>query len=97
MGQVSSQVLIGRFMWWAPWSVTRPWLPRGWLGTDEWCTRAVSVVVPLLGAFHWFYGERRTMPCGECWSCMGTEQRADYLPGGYLEGGRVHPERAEFA
>lgn len=90
------QVIIGRFMWWAPWGVTRPWLPHGWIGTDEWCNPAVSVVVPFLGAFHVFWrGVRRTMPCDGCWAEMQGHQRAAYLPGGYLEGGRVHQNRAD--
>jgi hypothetical protein len=41
--------------WWAPWKVTRPWLPRVWRATDEWHNPAISVVLPFLGAFHaWF-------------------------------------------
>ena len=41
--------------WWAPWEITRPWMPNGWLGTDEWHNPAISVVLPFLGAFHiWF-------------------------------------------
>lgn len=47
-----SMVKLG---WWAPWKVARPWLPRGWLGSDEWHNPAVSVALPFLGAFHvWF-------------------------------------------
>ena len=45
--------------WWAPWNVTRPWLPYGWLGTDEWHNPAVSINVPLLGAFHIWFGTWR--------------------------------------
>jgi sterol desaturase/sphingolipid hydroxylase (fatty acid hydroxylase superfamily) len=90
------QVNIGRrFMWWAPWGVTRPWLPRVFRGSNEWCSRSVAVVLPFLGAFIWFWEpELRTMPCGECWDSMCEEQRADYLPGGHLEGGVVHQDRA---
>lgn len=91
------RVLTGRFMWWAPWSLTRPWLPRAWRGGDEWCNPAVSLVVPPLGAVHWFWrGRTRVMPCAECWHQMGPWQRSSYLPGGYLEGGRVHQDRADL-
>ena len=89
-----SQISAGPFMWWAPWSVTRPWLPHAWRGADEWCNPAVSIVVPFLGAFHLFWqGQRRLMPCRDCWEQMDAEQQADYLDGGYLEGGRTHPDR----
>lgn len=47
---------VRRFMYWAPWGVTEPWKPRGWKGCDEHHNTAVSVVLPFLGAFHWFYG-----------------------------------------
>lgn len=45
-----------RFMWWNPITgVTAPWKPRAWHGTDEWHNHAWSVVVPFLGAFHFYY------------------------------------------
>ena len=44
-----------KFGWWAPWTLTRPWLPRVWRGSDQWHNPAVSAVLPLLGAVHvWF-------------------------------------------
>ena len=82
-----SQLNIGRFMWWAPWSLTTWWLPRIWTGGNEWCEPSICFTVPPLGAFIFFYGPKRTMPCDECWESMGEWQRADYLPGGWLEGG----------
>lgn len=45
----------GRLGWWAPWRVTDPWLPRVWRGSDEYHNPAVSVVVPFLGAFHYWF------------------------------------------
>jgi hypothetical protein len=45
-----SQVNIGRrFMWWAPWGVTRPWGLSVFRGGDEWCNDSVAVKLPLLG------------------------------------------------
>lgn len=44
-----------RFMWWAPWKVTRPWLPRVFRGGDEWHNASIAVVIPPLGCFIWFY------------------------------------------
>jgi hypothetical protein len=92
------QVNIGRFMWWPPWGVTRPWLPRvSSRGGDEWCNDSVTLILPFLGAFIFFWrpGPMRTMPCAECWDVMQDHQRNNYLPGGYLEGGRVHQDRAD--
>ena len=89
------QISIGRrFMWWPPQGLTRPWQPRVFRGTDEWCSPSVAVVVPFLGAFIWFW-ERPlpVMPCRFCWDEMSAEQQRDYLPGGYLEGGKVHQDR----
>jgi hypothetical protein len=95
------QVNIGRrFMWWAPWSVTRPWLPRfSARGGDEFCNDSVTLILPFLGAFivFWQPGPLRDFPCDECWALLDDEARDDYLPGGYLEGGRVHPDRLEVA
>ena len=94
------QLNIGRrFMWWPPWALTRPWLPRVSLrgGWNEWCVGSVRLVLPFLGAFIVFHGPLRDFPCDECWALLDDEARADYLPGGYLEGGRVHPDRLEVA
>lgn len=89
------QVNIGRrFMWWFPWATThwyRLWI---WTGANEWCHRSVCLDVPLAGTFIVFWERRlRTVPCPECWAELPGWARADYLPGGYLEGGVVHPER----
>lgn len=91
------QVHVGRrLMWWAPWACTRWWRLWIWTGTDEWCHRSACLDLPLLGTFIVFWEHPlRTMPCGECWALMDHEQRADWLPGGYLEGGVVHQDRAD--
>jgi hypothetical protein len=92
------QVNIGRrLMWWAPWKVTRPWLPRfSWHGSDEFCNDSVSLILPFAGALIVFWRRHlRTMPCGHCWDGMDAEQRAAYCAGGYLEGGRWHLDRFE--
>lgn len=80
-----------RFMWWYPWTVTRPWLPKIWRGGDEWCNDSACVKVPFLGAFilFWRPGKLRTMPCPEEWDAMCADQQADYAPCGWLHGGRV--------
>jgi hypothetical protein len=92
-----NQVIIGRVMWWPPWRVSRPWWFKLWRGGDEWCNDSVALAMPLLGALivFWRPGPKRAMPCGECWGGMSGEERADYLPGGYLEGGVVHQDRAD--
>jgi len=60
-----------RWQYWAPWNVTNPWLPRMFRGGDEYCNPSVVIVLPLLGAFVWFYkrGPLRTEPCDECEVC----------------------------
>jgi hypothetical protein len=79
-----------RFMWWFPWGVTRPWLPRVFKGGDEWCNDSVGFVVPPLGALIVFCrpGPLRTMPCSEDWEAMDNWQRADYAPCGVYWDGR---------
>jgi len=95
--RLPSQVNLGRrFMWWPPWHVTNPWRLRLWQGSDEWCRRSACLDLPLLGTFIVFWErELRTMPCGDCWREMDEATRAGYLPGGYLEGGVVHQDRAD--
>lgn len=90
-------IYLPRFWWWYPRHLSRPWLPAAWRGGDEWCNTPLCITIPPLGAFLFFQFWRpmRTMPCAECWDLMDEEQRADYLPGGYLEGGRVHQDRAD--
>ena len=88
------QINIGRrFMYWPPWTVSDPWMPRMKRGGDEWCNPSVQVILPFAGAFIWFTSTGRTMPCDEDWAIMPADMRADYLPGGYLEGGRVWQDR----
>jgi len=92
------QVNIGRrFMWWPPWSCTHWWRLWIWTGSDEWDNPSVCLDLPFLGSFIVFHGPLRDFPCDECWALLDDEARADYLPGGYLEGGRVHPDRLEVA
>lgn len=50
-------MILGRFMWWAPWHVTEPWKPRYFHGGDEWHNPSHAVVLPFLGCFIWFYGK----------------------------------------
>lgn len=91
------QVSLGRrFMWKPPWTVTKPWRLWVWTGANEWCQRSLCLDLPFLGTLVVFWEPHlRTMPCWDCWSRMGSEQRADYLPGGYLQGGIVHQDRAD--
>lgn len=46
---------MSRFMYWAPWTVTRPWLPRVGRGCDEWHNKSVLLILPFLGAFIFFW------------------------------------------
>jgi hypothetical protein len=98
--RLPSQVTIGwRIMWWPPRGLTRWWLPKIWTGSNEWCEPSVCFTVPPLGCLIIFHGPKRTMPCDECWADMQDWCRADYLPGGWLEGGVVHQDRfdAQYA
>lgn len=91
---IPAQVSIGRrFIWWAP-DRENGFRPKLWSGSDEWCHKSACLTLPLLGSFIVFWErEWRTMPCDEEWALMDETTRADYLPGGYLEGGRVHQDR----
>jgi hypothetical protein len=82
-------VYLRRFWWWYPWGLTRWWLPRVFLGGDEWCNVPLCIVVPPLGCFLFFQFWRpmRTTPCPECWGQLNEASRADYQPGGMYEGG----------
>lgn len=86
-------IYFRRVWWWFPWRITRWWLPKIWRGGDEWCNVPLCFTVPPLGVLLIFHQPMRMVPCGECWAEMPTEQRAAYEPGGYLENGRVWPER----
>lgn len=81
-----------RLGWWAPWKLTRPWLPRAWRGTDEWHNPAVSVVIPPLGAFHvWFdtwrddtdghFSLEPQMDAPDCPVCQAIRDDAELPPG----------------
>lgn len=89
----SGSIEFRRFWWWFPWNVTYPWLPRIWKGGDEWCNEPLCFTIPPLGCFLFFWRPMRAMPCAECWDLYDEVSRADYLPGGMLEGGRYHPGR----
>lgn len=52
-------IVGGRLGWWAPHTLVAPWRPRVWMGTDEWHNPSVSVTVPFLGAFHWWFTDWR--------------------------------------
>lgn len=84
-------VYFQRFWWWYPWHLTRPWLPRVFLGGDEWCNVPLCVVIPPFGCFLFFqfWKPMRTKPCPEEWEILPDCQRADYAPCGYLYGGKI--------
>src|ERR1700728_2588281 len=86
-------VYLRRFWWWFPWHLTRWWVPQIWKGGDEWCNIPLCFTIPPFGCFLVFWRRMRTMPCDECWAEYNDETRADYLPGGRLEGGRWHDDR----
>lgn len=44
-----------RFMYWYPWGVSNPFMPSVSRGTDEHHNKSIIVVVPLLGAFIFFW------------------------------------------
>jgi len=44
-----------RLMYWPPWGVTRPWLPRVACGGDEYGNPSVFINGPLTGALIVFY------------------------------------------
>lgn len=87
------RVVRRRFMWWAPWGTTRWWLPRWFMGGDEWCNVPLCVNVPPLGCFIFFkpWGVLRTLPCAVDWQAMSSDQQADYAPCGWLHDERIRP------
>lgn len=88
-------IYFRRLWWWYPWHLSRWWLPRVWLGGDEWCNVPLCLTVPPFGCFlvFQFWRPMRTMPDAACWALLGDAGRADYLPGGCLEGGVFHEDR----
>ena len=49
-------LLVGyRLMWWAPWGLTSPFMPRVWRGGDEYDNPSICLTLPCLGAFIFFY------------------------------------------
>jgi hypothetical protein len=86
-----SELITHRFMWWAPWGVTRWWLPRVFMGGDEWCNVPICVNAPPLGCLIFFrpFGRLRELPCDECWWALDQAEQADYAPCGWLRGGRI--------
>jgi hypothetical protein len=69
-------IRLGRLMYWPPWAVTRPWLPRAELAGDEHCNPSILAVPPLLGAVIVFYGRRwRTEADGPCNDCIADMAR----------------------
>lgn len=69
-----------RFMWWNPFSVTLPWLPRIGRGCDENCNRSVWIIVPFLGQFTYFWERvQRPVGSGECAKCL--KETEDYRRG----------------
>lgn len=86
-------IYLRRVWWWAPWGVTKWWVPKVWKGGDEWCNVPLCFTVPPFGCLLVFWRRMRTMPCDECWGVMKGLTKIDYLPGGYLEGGEIHSDR----
>lgn len=76
-----------RFMYWWPWGVTRPWLPRVFRGSDEWHNKSVAIVLPLLGCIIFFwehkfsrYGlphDERNLTVDGCQMCIEIKQAID--------------------
>lgn len=87
-------VYFRRVWWWSPYRLTRWWVPRVWTGGDEWCNVPLCFTMPPFGCLLVFWRKLRTAPCDGCWAAMSDEQRGWYLPGGRLEGGRIHDDRA---
>lgn len=52
------EVIRDRWQYHAPWGVTRPWLPRMFLGSDERGNESISAVVPPFGWFVLFFRPR---------------------------------------
>jgi hypothetical protein len=89
-------ILHERLWWYPPWDVTDWWLPRVFLGGDEYCNIPLCVNIPPLGTFI-IYGQPRPLrnfPCRECWHEFydrDPQQAAFYLPGGELYRGGPIP------
>ena len=73
-----------------PWTLTRPWRPRGSTGTDEYCNPSLFVQAPLLGGLTVFWHRGwRTEACDTCqaeygpWcaACIGCHRGAPCHPG----------------
>ena len=81
-------------LWWPPWRTRWFDRPRIWEGADEWCNPSVCLTLPVAGTFILFWKRPwREMPCPECWVLLPDALKADFLPGGCYEGGRVHKDR----
>lgn len=63
------QVYGGRWQYWSPLDVYRPWLPRVQRGSDEYGNPSAVIVVPPFGALVVFYGrgfQRERYWCPAC-------------------------------
>lgn len=67
-----------RWQYHPPWSVTRPWLPRVFRGSDEYCNDSIGVIGPLVGMLvvFWRPGRLRTESDGPCASCLAADEVA---------------------
>lgn len=88
-------IYLPRLWWWFPWGMPHPWKPNIWLGGTEFCDVPLCFTIPPFGCFLVFWRRLRTMPCDACWADMDDETRSYYQPGGHLEGGKVHQDRAD--
>lgn len=71
-----SAIYRRRWQYHAPWTLTRPWLPRVARGADEWCNPSVYVVTPLGSVVvFWRPGSLRTEQDGPCADCLADDER----------------------
>lgn len=66
-----------RWQYHPPWSVTRPWSPRCFRASDEFCNPSVYVQMPLIGGVvvFWKSGPLRVEADGPCAECLAEDER----------------------
>jgi hypothetical protein len=71
------EVYRPRWQYHAPWTLTRPWLPRAGTGSDEFCNDSVYAVLPFfLGMIvvFWRPGQLRVAEDGPCEACLWEKE-----------------------